>query len=59
MLGFGTTEIIILVVILIMLFGAKKVPEIAKGVGQGIRQVRGIFKEEDPNSQNKDPKDNS
>ncbi len=33
-------EIIVIAVLLIMLFGAKRIPEIARGLGQGMRQVK-------------------
>jgi len=46
MFGLGTKEIIIIAVILVLLFGAKKVPELAKGIGQAVRHIRGGFKDE-------------
>lgn len=52
MLGLGTKEIIIIAVIIVLLFGAKKVPELARGIGDAIRHIRGGFKdEEDKNNQ--------
>lgn len=33
-------EIIVVLLIVVMLFGADKIPEIAKGLGKGIRQVK-------------------
>lgn len=41
MFGFGTTEIILLFILLVLLFGAKKIPELASGVGEAIRLLRG------------------
>lgn len=38
--SFGTTEIIIIAIILLVLFGAKRIPELAKGLGQGIQEFR-------------------
>ena len=37
---FGTTEILIILVILLVLFGAKKLPELGKGLGKGIKEFR-------------------
>jgi sec-independent protein translocase protein TatA len=38
--SFGTTEIIIIAIIILVLFGAKRIPELAKGLGQGIKEFR-------------------
>lgn len=38
--SFGTTEIIIIAIIILVLFGAKRIPELAKGIGQGIKEFR-------------------
>ncbi len=44
----GGTELIILLVILLLLFGAKRIPELAKGLGSGIREFkRGMRDEEE------------
>jgi len=37
---FGVTEVLIMVGILIFIFGAKKIPELAKGMGQGIKEFK-------------------
>lgn len=36
----GTTEVIFILFILVMVFGADKIPEIAKGMGKGMRMLR-------------------
>jgi len=36
----GTWELILIVVILFLLFGARRIPDIAKGIGKGIREFR-------------------
>lgn len=36
----GATEIIITVGVIALLFGAKRIPEIAKGIGKGIRDFK-------------------
>ena len=38
--SFGGTELIIALVIILLLFGAKRTPELAKGLGSGVRQCR-------------------
>ena len=39
-MGIGAPEIILIVLVIIVFFGAKKIPEIAKGLGEGIREFR-------------------
>ncbi|MBB6098026.1 sec-independent protein translocase protein TatA [Deinobacterium chartae] len=39
-MNFGPLEIILVLVVLVLLFGGKKIPELAKGLGQGIREFR-------------------
>ena len=38
--GIGPMELIIIFLIVILLFGGKKIPEIAKGLGKGIRDFK-------------------
>lgn len=38
--GVGPTELIIVLTIILLLFGAKKIPELAKGLGTGVREFR-------------------
>lgn len=47
MFGLGTKEIIIIAVILVLLFGARRIPELAKGITDAIRHLRGAFKDEE------------
>ena len=42
----GTTEIILIALILILLFGGKKIPEFVKGIGQAIREFKKASKDE-------------
>jgi sec-independent protein translocase protein TatA len=44
---FGVQELIIILVIAIFLFGGKKLPEIAKGLGEGIKNFKNAMKSED------------
>jgi sec-independent protein translocase protein TatA len=36
----GTTEIIIIAIIVLLLFGGKKIPELMKGIGKGVKNFR-------------------
>ena len=36
----GTTEMLVIAVVVLILFGAKKVPELMKGVGTGIKEFK-------------------
>jgi sec-independent protein translocase protein TatA len=40
-------ELIIIVAILLLLFGGKKIPELAKGLGKGIKDFKGAIKEDE------------
>jgi sec-independent protein translocase protein TatA len=40
LLNVGGTEIILILAIILLLFGAKKLPELAKGLGQGIEEFK-------------------
>ena len=38
--GLGPWEIILILAVVLVLFGAKKLPELAKGMGQGIKEFK-------------------
>jgi sec-independent protein translocase protein TatA len=40
----SSTELIIILAIVVLLFGAKKIPELAKGIGSGIRNFKDEMK---------------
>ena len=40
-------ELVIIVIIVLILFGGKKIPELAKGLGSGIRNFKKAIKEDD------------
>jgi len=37
---FGATEIIIILAVILLLFGGKKIPELMKGLGRGMREFK-------------------
>ena len=45
MFGLGPSELIIIAVIILILFGARKIPEIGKGLGGAVREFKNIKKE--------------
>ena len=46
--GIGMTEILIIALIILLLFGGKKIPELMKGLGKGVRSFKeGMSKVED------------
>jgi sec-independent protein translocase protein TatA len=46
----GMPELLIIFVIVVFLFGARRIPEIARGLGEGIRGFRTSLKGETPES---------
>lgn len=64
MFGLGPTELIIIAIIVLLIFGAKRIPDIGKGLGGAIREFRNVKKElssdkTSDNSDNKDVKENA
>jgi sec-independent protein translocase protein TatA len=44
---FGVTEIVLILVVVLLLFGGKKIPELMKGLGKGIKEFKDASKGED------------
>ena len=44
----GTTEIILIVVVVLLMFGGKKIPELMKGLGNGIKEFKNASKDANP-----------
>ncbi len=51
---FGPTEIIIIVLIVVLLFGGRKIPELMRGIGQGMKEFKNATKDE-PKKEDKKP----
>ena len=47
-MGLGPMEIVVILVVIVLLFGAKKIPELAKGLGEGVKEFKkaigGLYK---------------
>lgn len=46
--SFSISHWLIILVVVVLLFGAKKIPELAKGVGQGIKDFKKAIQENEP-----------
>ena len=44
-MAIGTTEIVLIVLAVVLLFGGKKIPELMKGIGQGVRSFKDGMKD--------------
>ena len=50
----GFTEILVILVIILLLFGGKKIPELMKGLGTGIKEFKNAAKDETPATSKKE-----
>ncbi|MCX6956580.1 MAG: twin-arginine translocase TatA/TatE family subunit [Verrucomicrobia bacterium] len=48
MMGLGPRELVIILVILLVLFGGTKLPQLAKGLGQSMKEFKKASKDEEP-----------
>ena len=44
MFGLGTTELVIVAVVMVLLFGATRLPAVGKGLGEAVRGFKDAFK---------------
>ncbi len=47
-LAIGAPQIILIVVIVLLLFGGRKIPELMRGLGSGIKEFKDASKEDEP-----------
>ena len=57
--GLGTTEIILIALVVLLLFGGKKIPELMRGIGKGLKNFKDGVKgmENDIQEEDKKPAD--
>ena len=56
--GLGTSEILLIVLALLLLFGGKKLPELMRGAGRGIREFKDAVNTATKPEEDKKPKSN-
>jgi sec-independent protein translocase protein TatA len=56
--NFGVTEIILILLVVVLLFGGRKIPELMKGIGQGMKEFKKASRlEDDPDKTSAENKD--
>lgn len=58
-LSLSWQHIIIVAIIVLLLFGGKKIPELMKGVGSGIKEFKDAMKEDDKKNEDNNKSENS
>jgi sec-independent protein translocase protein TatA len=56
MFGLGWQELLLILIVLLILFGGKRLPELARGLGSGIKEFKKALREEEQ-PQNEKPKE--
>jgi len=54
MFGLGTTELLIILGVILLIFGPSRLPEIGRAIGRGIREFRSAAKEMEDTAQDPD-----
>lgn len=50
----GPMQVILIIAIVVLLFGGKKIPELMKGIGTGIKEFKNAAKDEQPTNSKKE-----
>ena len=50
----GPTQVILIIAIIVLLFGGKKIPELMKGIGTGIKEFKNAAKDDQPANSKKE-----
>ena len=57
LLAIGPWQVVLVAVVILLLFGGKKIPELMKGLGSGIKEFKKGVKEEDESSDDSSDKE--
>jgi sec-independent protein translocase protein TatA len=58
--NFGATEIVLIILVIVLLFGGRKIPELMKGIGQGMKEFKKASKvEDDSDKTSAEPKEDT
>jgi sec-independent protein translocase protein TatA len=57
MRSLGFPELLVILGVAVLLFGGKKIPEVAKGLGEGIRNFKAALKGDDDNKPDNKPEE--
>jgi sec-independent protein translocase protein TatA len=52
----GFPELVVILVVAVLLFGGKKIPEVAKGLGEGIKNFKNALKSDENDKKDDDKK---
>jgi sec-independent protein translocase protein TatA len=56
---FGPMQMVLVLVVVLLLFGGRKIPELMRGLGQGIKEFKDASKGEDKNNANTNTNNNT
>ena len=57
--GLGFSEILLIALVVLLFFGGKKIPELMKGLGKGVRAFKEGLREEDSDTTNSEDNNNA
>ena len=53
MFGLGAGELVIVALVFVLLFGSKKVPDLARGIGEAVQHFRSVFSHDETENRRK------